>query len=317
MKLDPVLAALYEHAPREIATPVDWTQLRALAASLLPSVVGEAPRTEVASVEDKQIDAPTGPVSLRIYRPTKPTTLTVHYVHGGGWTIGDLDTVDHTLRHLCEALPAVAVSNTYRLAPEHPFPAAVEDTIAAAEWVVHNAKELGGDPGQVAIAGDSAGGNLAAVAAIALRDRAREQKSGRHPLRAQLLLYPSLDLREESWDLPSRVADADPSLSTAAMRLTRAAYVADHDADDWRLSPLAHNDLSELPRALVVVLTVDPLRDEAVAYAEKLRQAGVKAELMEFENLTHGYTHLRRIVPAAAVATDAVLLRFNKMMNAE
>ncbi|UZW54384.1 alpha/beta hydrolase [Sphingobium sp. JS3065] len=317
MTLDPVLNALLQAAPVEVALPVDWPAQRAAAASVLPLILGSEPATEVASVESVEIEGIGGPVRLRVYRPTTPTSTTLLYIHGGGWTIGDLDTVDHTVRYLCEALPAVVVSTTYRLAPEHPAPAAFDDCLAAAHWTIAQAVQLGGDDRRVAIAGDSAGGNLAAAVAIALRDEATQRgDSAGHPLKAQLLLYPAVDLRPDSWNLPSRVADADPGLRIAAMRATVEAYLADSDPRDWRISPLAHDDLSDLPAALVVVLTVDPVRDEAIAYARKLQEAGVEAEVMEFSNLTHGFTHLRRIVPAAAEASDQILARFQKLLGA-
>ena len=316
MTLDPALAEILKAIPSEVELPIDWPGQRANAASLLPLIVGPAPVTEVAAVEARNIDGPGGPVPLRIYRPTKPTAITLHYIHGGGWTIGDLDTVDHTIRYLCEALPAVIVSSTYRLAPEHPFPAAYEDSLAAAQWVLDNVDTLGGDARQVVIAGDSAGGNLAATTAIGLRDAARERgETGPHPLKAQLLLYPSVDLRAEGWAFPSRVANADPSLQADTLRATADAYIGDSDPNDWRLSPLGAQDLSGLPPALIVVLSVDPLRDEAIAYAERLRQAGGRAEVIEFSNLIHGFTHLRRIIPAAAVASDEVLEQFRSLLH--
>jgi len=309
--LDPVLAALLGSVPK-ITQPIDWEMVRQSAGSLLPLIVGSEPQDKVASVEAREIPGPDGAVSLRVYRPTKPSNITLHYIHGGGWTVGDLATVDHTMRYLCEALPAVVVSSTYRLAPEHPFPAAFEDTLAAAQWTIEHVAELGGDPARLAIGGDSAGGNLAAAVTIALRDMA---PAGAHPLKAQLLLYPAVDLRPTAWTSPSRVADADPSLPCDAIRATADAYIQDSDTNDWRLSPLAAADLSGLPAAVVVVLTVDPLRDEGIAYAERLQQ-GSGAELIEFPNLTHGFTHLRRIVPAAAVASDEVLERFRALMAA-
>jgi acetyl esterase len=317
MTLDPALKALLQAVPLEVELPVDWPAQRAAATSLLPLILGSEPATEVASVESLDIDGIGGPVRLRLYRPTAPARTTLLYIHGGGWTIGDLDTVDHTIRYLCEALPAVVVSTTYRLAPEHPAPAAFDDSLAAAHWMIAQAAQLGGDAHQVVIAGDSAGGNLAAAVAIALRDETREGgNSARHPLKAQLLLYPAVDLRPESWSLPSRLADADPSLRGATIRATVEAYLSGSDPGDWRFSPLAHDDLSDMPAALVVVLTVDPLRDEAIAYAQKLQEAGVEAEVMEFSNLTHGFTHLRRIVPAAAEASDQVLAQFQKLLGA-
>jgi len=313
MTLDPVLLRLFESAPLEVKLPIDWPALRGSAAAMLPLILGTAPPIDVASVEAREIEGPGGSVSLRTYRPNKPTTTTLHYIHGGGWTLGDLETVDHTMRHLCDALPAVVVSSTYRLAPEYPFPAAYDDTFAAAQWVIDHVGELGGDAEQIVIAGDSAGGNLAAAVAIGLRDAAL---GGKHPLRAQLLLYPAVDLRPDAWQLASRQASADPSLSEVALRVSVDTYVGDHDPSDWRLSPLASYDLSGLPDALVVVVTVDPLRDEGIAYAQRLQQAGSRAEIMEFSNMMHGYTHLRLIVPAAAEATDRVLDRFREILSA-
>jgi acetyl esterase len=309
MTLDPILARLLESVPVDLELPIDWPALRASVAILQPMIVGATPRIEVAAVEDREIEGPEAPVKVRIYRPTKPTGITLHYIHGGGWTIGDLDMVDHVIRYLCDALPAVVVSSTYRLAPEHPFPAAYEDAFAAAQWVVEHAGELGGDPALLAIAGDSAGGNLAASVAIGLRDMAKGES---HPFKTQLLLYPAVDLREEAWELPSRVADADPGLRCAAMRATCEAYIGDHDPGDWRMSP-SRASLADLPAALIVVLTVDPLRDEAAAYADRLKCEGVPTELIEFSNLTHGFANWWGIVPAAAAALDDVLRRFREM----
>ena len=310
MTLDPVLSALLGSAPK-VTPPVDWEAVRQSANVLLPLILGNGPRDEVASVEERQITGPGGSVGLRIYRPSKPSSITLHYIHGGGWTVGDLEMVDHTMRYICESFPAVVVSSTYRLAPEHPFPAAFEDTLAAARWTIEHVAELGGNSQQVAIAGDSAGGNLAAAVTIALRDA---NISATHPFKAQLLLYPAVDLRPSAWTLPSRIADADPSLTCDGIRATVEPYIRGSDPNDWRLSPLAADDLSRLPAAMVVVLTVDPLRDEGVAYAERLQREG-GAELVEFSNMTHGFTHLRRIVPAAATASDEVLVRFRALMD--
>lgn len=310
--LDPVLSQLLASVPLEVSLPIDWPAQRATAATLLPLIRGDGPTTEVASVEERLVDGPNGPVELRVYRPTRPTATTLHYIHGGGWAVGDLETVDHTIRHICEALPAVVVSSTYRLAPEQPFPAAYEDTLAAVSWTVDHLAELGGDFARLGIAGDSAGGNLAAAVAIGLRPVTDD---GVHPLAAQLLLYPSVDLRDSSWTAKSRIADADPSLRCDVMRATAAAYIGTSDPDDWRLSPSAADDHSGLPPALIVVTTVDPLRDEAVAYGERLRQSGVHTEVMEFANMTHGFTHLRRIVPAAAEASEQVIDEFRKLLD--
>lgn len=280
----------------------------------MPLIGQEAP-IEVGSIEDRRVAGSCGHVDVRIYRPQSETRTTLIYIHGGGWVAGDLDAVDQSMRRFCETLPAVVVSCTYRLAPEHPFPAAFEDALAAAKWALNHAQELGGDASKVAIAGDSAGGNLAAAVALALRNEARAdgRASG---INAQLLLYPVIDIREAAWGLPSRIADADPALRSELMREFIAAYTASGDCDDWRQSPGAADDVSELPPTIIVVQTVDPLRDEAVLYASKLRDADVDVELMEFDNLTHGFMSLAGLVPAAAIACQQVLDRFRLLLQA-
>jgi len=205
----------------------------------------------------------------------------------------------------------VVVTSTYRLAPEHPFPAAFDDSLAAAGWVVQNLERLGGRNVPAIIGGDSAGGNLAAAVCIAMRDSDSFQKA----FDMQLLLYPAVDLRPVAFGYPSRKNDADPSLRTASIELCISDYVADADPADTRVSPLVAVNKRGLPPALIVVLSVDPLRDEAVAYASALKADGVPTELMEFSNLTHGFVHFAGIIPAADVATRSVIETCLAMAN--
>lgn len=312
MALDPVLQQLIDQLPTVPPGPVDYPSLRQQAAAMIPLIVGPGGRIEVASAEDRQIEAGGATVPLRIYRPATEAAGTLHYIHGGGWAIGDLDTVDHTVRRLCRDLSMVVVASSYRLAPENPFPAAFNDSLAAARWVAAHRAELGGENVRAVISGDSAGGNLAAAICLAMRDDPQDLR----PFDAQLLLYPAVDLGVTDDDYPSRVRDADPTLRRASLEICVADYAAGVDLADPRLSPLRATDFSGLPSALTVVLSVDPLRDEAVAYADRLREAGVASEILEFDNLTHGFVHLAGIVPAAAEATDVVIARLRALLAA-
>lgn len=309
MTLDPVLQKLVDQLPKVPPGPIDHPALRKVAGSMIPLIVGPDGPPTVASMEELEIDSGGIAVPLRIYRPEGDPAGTLHYVHGGGWAVGDLATVDHTGRRLCRDLSMVVVTSSYRLAPEHPFPAAFDDSLAAAAWVAANLPRLGGAHRPSVIAGDSAGGNLAAAICIAMRDAATR------PFDAQLLLYPAVDLRPEAEAYPSRRRDADPTLRQASLQTCIDDYSAAASPSDRRLSPMAADDLAGLPPALIVVLTVDPLRDEAVAYADRLREAGGVVELVEFGNLTHGFVHLAGIVPAAADATDIVLARLEAMLE--
>lgn len=310
MSLDPVLQTLIDQMPTVSNGPIDFASLRKEAASMIPMIVGPDGPGTVAVVEELEIDNDGVSVPLRIYWPEDEPVGTLHYIHGGGWAVGDLATVDHTARRFCQGLSMVVVTSSYRLAPEYPFPAAFDDTRAAALWVAANLSHLGGVSCPAVIAGDSAGGNLAAATCIAMRG------TGARAFDLQMLLYPALDLGPGTDAYPSRGRDADPTLRYASTQTFATAYAAGASATDPRLSPIAADDLSGLPPALIVVLAVDPLCDEAVAYAERLREAGGSVELIEFSNLTHGFVHLAGIVPAAAEATDVVLARLERMLKA-
>lgn len=319
MSLDPDLLSMLDAMPSDHPRPIDWVAARQAAKAVGPMLAGPDGAAPVKAVTQHRIDPLAQVPDVRVYRPEGDPLMTIIHFHGGGFTLGDLDTTDHTARKICRHLGAIVVSCTYRLAPEHAFPMAYNDALAATKWVLSHIEALGGDPQRVVIAGDSAGGNLIAAVTIALRDEARLAIAALvQPLpglRAQLLLYPGVDVRESRRDAPSYRADLDPSLPAANLDECIAAYVQCGNEDDWRVSPLAAADLSCLPPAMVVVLTVDPLRDQAVGYAARLREAGVACELIEFAHLTHGFCHISAIVPAAGAAFDAVLTRFGRFVN--
>ena len=253
-------------------------------------------------VEDRTIDGPAGPVPVRLYRPPSAASASapppiVLFFHGGGWVVGDLDTYDNTAREHAVGTGALVVSVDYRLAPEHPFPAAVDDVWAVTRWVAEHGGELDADPTRLAVAGDSAGGNLAAVVAQLARDAGLA-------LRMQLLWYPAT-----MWDttLPSFTENADaPILALDAVsELSNwyAGHVSMKDAPST-LIPARNENLRDLAPAYIAVAGHDPLRDDGVQYGELLRAAGVPVESHNAQTLVHGYLGYAGIVPAATEATE-------------
>jgi acetyl esterase len=218
------------------------------------------------------------------------------YFHGGGWTIGDLDTHDNVCRHLALHGRCVVVSVQYRLAPEHKFPAALEDAVDAVLWIAAHAAELHIDPARMAVGGDSAGGNLAAVAAIAVREEPASPTG--LTLVHQLLIYPATDM---GLDTASHLRFAEGYYLTRESALWfRDNYLrGEADRDDWRASPLRARDLSGLPPAYVITAGFDPLRDEGRAYAERLAAAGVEVVYECFEGQIHGFVDKLGIMAAA------------------
>jgi acetyl esterase len=253
----------------------------------------------VGSITDARV---AGSIPVRIYRPQASGSLpTIVYLHGGGFVIGDLDTHEGVCRLLCNDVGAVVISVDYRLAPEHRFPAAVEDAYAAVRWVAEHVADYGGDRGRLAVGGDSAGGDLAAVSAqLAHADGLS--------LAAQLLIYPNVDLLG---DYASREENADGYFLTLAdMRWFAEHYIGMSEDDprvaelarDPRLSPLQADSLEGLAPAVVVTAEFDPLRDEGNAYAQALEKAGVRVEHREFAGLIHGFYGMELFSPAAAQA---------------
>ena len=255
----------------------------------LPALLGPPP--DVAGLQDRTIEGPGGALRLRVYSPkgTGPHPVLVFY-HGGGWVIGDLDTHDRECRVLCNDTPCVVVAVDYRLAPEHPYPAAVEDAWAALRWVARNASELGGDSERIAVGGDSAGGNLAAVMAL----RARDQ--GGPALSAQLLVYPSV--AGELLSYPSHQENATaPFLPLDTMRYFRAHYLGEIEVTtDPEIAPIHAASHAGLAPALIVTAEFDPLRDEGRAYAAKLEEAGVPVSLIEYPGMPHMFFQLSPVL---------------------
>lgn len=258
-----------------------------------PEVSG--PDTPVFRVEDRQIPGPGGPLSVRIYTPRAATALPgLVYFHGGGFVLGGLDMNDRPCRMLANASGAVVVSVDYRLAPEHPFPAAVDDAYAATKYVAEHAGEFGIDPARLGVAGDSAGGNLATVTAIQSRDL------GGPRLAFQLLVYPQVEFEDDSPSM--REYGAGHFLDVEGI-----AYLLGHycpRAEDRRLptaSPLRAN-LSGLPPAFILTAECDPLRDQGEAYAQKLRDAGVPVEHTRYEGMIHPFFSLAGIVDTGRTA---------------
>jgi len=263
---------------------------------------------EIGVVRNVLTEGRHGAVPVRMYRPTgvAPTALLpgLVYFHGGGWVIGDLDTHDVLCRQLTAEAGITVASVDYRLAPEHKFPAAVDDAWEATRWVSASAERLGIDARRLAVGGDSAGGNLAAIVALLARD------AGGPAIAYQALLYPVTDLGAES---RSYTDFADGYMLTRdSMRWFAAQYLAAKDeAMDWRVSPLRAATLAGLPPALIVTAGFDPLRDEGEAYARRLRDAGVRADYACYGGMLHGFVGMGRLLDSGnrAVSHIAASLR--------
>ena len=255
--------------------------------------------TPVAAVEDRVIPGPAGDLPVRVFTPEGrgPFQLVVFF-HGGGWVLGDLDTHDPFCRSLCAGAECAVVSVGYRLAPEHPFPAAPDDALAATRWVGEHASEVGGDPARIALAGDSAGGNLAAVTSLRIRDE------GGPTLRGELLIYPGLGY--PSPPTPSYIENAE------GYGMTRESavwfwdqYLGDESqATNPHAAPLLAPNLRGLPPAFVITAEYDVLRDEGEQYVERLRAAGVPARLSRYNGVHHRFAEFIGILDQAEQARN-------------
>jgi len=245
----------------------------------------------LARVENRSIPGRGGAIELRIYTPPgSPPHPILVYFHGGGWVLGDLDRVDRLCHTLSTRAASIVVSVDYRLAPEHPFPAAVEDADDAARWVAENATYIYGDPRRIRVGGDSAGGNLAAAVALTARDR------GFPTLEAQLLFYPvtRYGFETESY----RQNAGGYGLSREDMIWFWRQYLkTPEDGENPRASPLLARSHENLPPALIVTAEYDPLRDEGEAYGESLRRSGVPVAVVRYEGTIHGFVTMAKILP--------------------
>lgn len=251
-----------------------------------------------AKVEDRTILSPTGELRLRIYTPKGQAPFPVLvFFHGGGWTTGDLDTMDTPLRALTNRASCVVVSVDYRLAPEHKFPAAIEDAYAATCWVVNNASGIQGDSARIAVGGDSSGGNIAAAVALMARDR------GEPSLIYQLLVCP---VTNHDFNTLSYQENGDGYLLTKnSMVWFWKQYLKDeNDGRHPYASPLQAQDLSGLPPALVITAEYDPLRDEGEAYAARLQKAGVSVVIKRYEGMIHGFFEMAALLDTSRLAIE-------------
>lgn len=271
------------------------------------AVTPEAP--EVSEIDNLAAPGPVGPIPLRYYRPAgaakKDALPVLVFFHGGGWVIGDLDTHDVVCRLLANEGRCAVVSVDYRMGPEAKFPAAVDDALTAVDWVASEAKALRIDPARLAVGGDSAGGNLAAVVSLLARDAKNTPK-----IAYQLLIYPATDMHMGTASHDSY--GEGHLLTRAAMDWFQAQYLSGpKDREDWRASPLLAKNLKGLPPAYVLVAGHDPLRDEGEAYAMAMKKAGVPVVFREFAGQIHGFVVLGRAIPQAgqAIAEMGTALR--------
>ena len=297
MSLDPQLKAYLDAleaigAPPLNSVPVDAA--RKMYEKAAEQTRGEPP--ELLAVEELHIPGPESELKAWLYRPSAQDQLPILvYFHGGGFTIGSLQSHDAVCRYLSKEAECLVLSVDYRLAPEHKYPAAVEDAWAATCWAVNNAKKLGGDPDRVAVGGDSAGGNLAAVVCLMARE------AGDPQLAYQLLIYPGIDM---SCSLPSHDTFAD------GYRLTRdlitwfyqAYFTKDDDVTEWQASPINAHSLAGLPPAFILSAGFDPLQDENKSYAYKLETAGVEVIHSHYPDMIHGFVTMPGILTRAREA---------------
>lgn len=287
---DAATAAAMPMAKRLAITPARW-------------MVGPARR----GVTTEDLTVPATDPKLRIYRPELAGPLpAVLHIHGGGWTVGGIVGDDHICSRMAADVGAVVVAVEYRLAPEHPYPAALDDCAAALAWLFAHADEVGVDPARVAIAGGSAGGNLAAALAIRCRDT-----NGLQPA-AQILLYPAVDATQST---PSARDYRGPGLTPADLTQCWDRYAADASRTEATLSPLLADSLSGLPPAFVVTAEYDPLRDEGKAYAERLREAGVSCTHVHYDDYLHGFLSIPRLYRGIEAAWADMGSTIRQMLN--
>ncbi len=303
MPVDPAVAAVL--AKRQALGLRPLLELSPVEARAQGAAQPAPPPPPIAGVEDIVADGVVG----RLYRPAVGASLPlIVYFHGGGWVLGSVSASEATCRRLANASGCAVLSVEYRLAPEHKFPAAVEDAYAAIRWAAANARSLGCDSNRLAVAGESAGGNLAAAVALLARD------AGAPRIVRQLLIYPVIDARA---GYPSYAENRDgPVLTSVAM-----AWFVDHylpgsaDRADPRVSPIAAASHTGLPPAMVITAEHDPLRDEGEAYGARLRAAGVAADVRRCDGMVHGFWGMAADVPRAAALMEEAARAFGAALS--
>jgi acetyl esterase len=299
MPLDPTVKALLDRMAEMGAPPMHTLTVEQARATTDAMVAIMGPGEAVASIEDRTIDVGGRTLPVRIYRPEGlvdgPAPTLVFY-HGGGFVIGGLHSHDRDCRALANRGSCQVIAVDYRLAPEHPFPAAPEDAVAALGHVVAHAAELDVDTGRLAVGGDSAGGNLAAVSALHARDAGI-------PLRLQLLIYPAVAHVDD--EFASRVENASGYLlDRDSIDWFMERYFPEGAPDDWRAAPMLAASHADVAPALIITAEFDPLRDEGEAYAAALQDAGVPAKASRYDGQIHGFFGMGAIIPAANAAVD-------------
>jgi acetyl esterase len=266
---------------------------------------------DVAESRDTTVAGPHGPIPVRLYRPAGTAASDILpamvYYHGGGWLLGGLDSHDVVCRRFANAARCRVVSVDYRMAPEVKFPAAVDDCSAVTDWAIRQASSLGIDPTKVAVGGDSAGGNLAAVMALMARD------GDLPPLAYQLLIYPATDMAMTSVSAQT-VRDGVP-LTSSTMKWFIDHYMrAKSDELDWRASPLRAASVAGTAPALVLTVGYDPLRDEGIAYAQRLEREGVRVVHIHYSDQVHGFMSMGKMIRAADQAIDQMARALHKAL---
>ncbi len=292
MPLHPKVEKMLANLARLELPPISETPVAEARKLMVETSQLLGPLEPVANVEDRILPGPAGDLPIRIYHPGGEQCPVVMYFHGGGWVIGSIESHDGYCRKLANATGAIIVSVEYRLAPEYRFPAATEDAFAATKWVSENIESLNGKPGPIGVAGDSAGGNLAATVCLMARDR------NGPAIGCQVLIYPITDC---NFQTGSYLAFAENYFLTRdAMIWFWNQYCPEiSERTNPYVSPMSAESLAELPPALIVTAEFDPLRDEAETYAWKLEQAGVPTTLRRYEGMIHGFTRRFQLLDQA------------------
>jgi acetyl esterase len=300
--LDPALARL-AMVVRDAPVPMERTPIDTLRARTVEGDRTQRPGPELAVVDDIELATAVGPVPVRRYIPDGFVgDLCIVYMHGGGWSTGGLGYADEICRMVADRANAMVVSVDYRLSPEHPHPAALDDAYAVLEWVAEHVTP------RVVVAGDSAGGNLAAACSV------RAGRRGGPSIEAQCLLYPVLD---HTTDRDSyRELGQEHLLTTAAMQWLWDQYCPDLDRrNDPEVSPLHTSRPQEFPRTFVVTAGFDPLRDEALAFVQLLREVGVEVSASNYQSMTHGFLRYTSLSPGAAAAAEDVAVKIARLLD--
>jgi acetyl esterase len=302
-ELDPQAAALLDDLATGVSPPASTLSV-ATGRALLDDLFAVEEPEPVGSTTDLEIGGPNGPIPLRIYLPVGegPSPVLV-FLHGGGWVRGSLDAYDGLCRRLTNGAGCVVVSVAYRRAPEHPFPAGLEDCYAATEWTAEHAAAVEGDPDRVAVGGDSAGGNLSAAVTLAARDRDGPD------LAHQLLIYPAVNPPSVRW-FDSYDENGEGYLLTMdSVEWYLEQYTEPADVGNAYAFPLRARDLSGLPPATVLTAGFDPIRDEGIAYAERLTEAGVEADHLHYGSQIHAFVSLYEYIDEGREAIDEMAAR--------